>query len=198
MDCSRKIYDSIWYPQSVIQFEMYFSGYDTSEYDFDRTPESIELTIKINAHNIDRDFDELVSKYNIKDDWKDFQKVLGLRDIEPGEKLKIIIPPAKNVTDNVVYNPNAELEIKNRERKVIHNATPVYRINETGSVVVRVIINRDGIVTEAIPGIKGTTNNNKELLETAKNAALQTLYNPDPNAPESQTETIRYNFRLSH
>ncbi|WP_339896463.1 hypothetical protein [uncultured Algibacter sp.] len=111
-DCSSKIYDSIWHPQSVNNLVMFISSNDVNEYSFDRTPEDILLNIKINAHNIDKDFDELVAKYNIKDDWKGFQKVLGLRDVELGGKLKIIKPPVKTKTYDRVYDPSDPLGVK--------------------------------------------------------------------------------------
>ena len=198
-DCSKQIYDSIWHPKSVIKFEIFIrsdSYYGITESSFDRTPENILLSIKINAHNIDKDFDELVSKYDVKDDWIDFQKVLGLRDIEPGEELKIINPPAETITNNKTDDTNTELE----KRKVIYQAKPIYPkwIYEEGLIMVEVTVNRDGIVTQAKAGIKGSTNMHGELLEASKNAALQTRYNPEPNAPEYQLEILSYNYRLGN
>lgn len=69
--------------------------------------------------------------------------------------------------------------------------------NESGRVVVRIVVNRNGEVVSATPGYRGTTNNAPCLLEPAQRAALATRFNPDRNAPAEQTGTIIYNFSLS-
>lgn len=69
--------------------------------------------------------------------------------------------------------------------------------NESGRVVVRIVVNKNGEVVSATPGYRGTTNNAPCLLEPAKRAALATRFNPDPNAPAQQIGTIIYNFSLS-
>ncbi len=204
-NCSSKIYDSIWKPQSVIKFEMFlqdYSYYGIDKTSFDRTPENILLNIKINAHNIDIDFDELVSKYDIKDDWRDFQKVLGLRDIEPGEKLKIIGPPKNKEQEDKKINTSGyygnDKDYQFASRIAIIKPAPTYDCNEEGLVIVTIEVDRTGKVVKATAGTKGSTNNAPCLLESSKEAALQTHFEPQPNAPEHQIGTIRYRFSLSN
>lgn len=69
--------------------------------------------------------------------------------------------------------------------------------NESGLVVVQIEVNQSGQVTKAIPGVKGTTNNNPCLTDPARRAALATRFNSDAKAPSKQVGTITYNFKLS-
>jgi len=71
---------------------------------------------------------------------------------------------------------------------------PAYESLEQGKVVVKIWVNRDGMVTRAQPGVKGTTITDQNLQNVARDAALQAVFNPDPKAPEIQTGTITYNF----
>ncbi|MGB0881042.1 MAG: energy transducer TonB, partial [Polaribacter sp.] len=68
---------------------------------------------------------------------------------------------------------------------------------EEGIVVVRIQVDKNGRVINAIPGVKGSTNTATCLLKPAKAAALKTKWNADGNAPSKQTGTIIYKFTLS-
>lgn len=69
--------------------------------------------------------------------------------------------------------------------------------NETGLVVVRIVVNRSGSVIDAQPGIKGTTNTNPCLLEPAKKIALSHKWPADSNAPKRQIGFVSINFDVS-
>ena len=81
-------------------------------------------------------------------------------------------------------------------RKALQKGEITPKCNEEGTVVVRIKVNRRGEVIEAIPGVKGTKNLAKCLLEPARQSALATRFNPDSNAPEIQTGEIIYEFKL--
>ena len=68
---------------------------------------------------------------------------------------------------------------------------------EEGIVVVRIQVDKNGRVINAVPGVKGSTNTAACLLKPAKAAALKTKWNADGNAPSKQTGTIIYKFSLS-
>jgi protein TonB len=68
---------------------------------------------------------------------------------------------------------------------------------EEGIVVVRITVAKNGKVTSAIAGVKGTTNTAACLLKPAKEAALKTTWNSDAAAPNIQTGTIIYKFSLT-
>ena len=68
---------------------------------------------------------------------------------------------------------------------------------EEGIVVVRIEVDKNGKVINAIPGVKGSTNTAPCLLKPAKAVALRTKWNADGNAPSKQKGTIIYRFSLS-
>lgn len=68
--------------------------------------------------------------------------------------------------------------------------------NQSGRVVVQIVVGRDGRVLEATPGVRGTTNNDPCLLEPARKTALLHRWNPDANAPARQIGFVVVNFKL--
>ncbi|SFU31048.1 hypothetical protein SAMN05216480_101621 [Pustulibacterium marinum] len=76
------------------------------------------------------------------------------------------------------------------------NGKVVQDCNESGTVVVQIVVNRAGNVVKATPGVKGTTNNNPCLLEPAKQTALTYKWPSDSKAPAQQVGFIVVNFRL--
>jgi TonB family protein len=73
---------------------------------------------------------------------------------------------------------------------------PEYPGNDAGIVVVKVIVDKNGRVTSAEPGVRGTTIANKAFWDEAKQAALKAKFNVDPDAAAFQQGTISYRFRL--
>ena len=59
--------------------------------------------------------------------------------------------------------------------------------------MVRVWVNANGVTTKAEPGVRGSTETSACLVREAKDAALRTLWAPDPDA-QTQIGTITYNF----
>lgn len=68
--------------------------------------------------------------------------------------------------------------------------------NEYGLVVVQIRVNRQGNVIEAVPGIKGTTNKHKCLMEPAKKIAFSYKWEADSNAPSEQVGFVSINFDI--
>ncbi len=73
---------------------------------------------------------------------------------------------------------------------------PPYDLQKEGTVVVAITVDRNGRVTDATPGIKGSTTLDGELLKLAKDAALKTTFESSNDAPVIQKGTITYIFRL--
>ena len=82
-------------------------------------------------------------------------------------------------------------------RKALNKEREIPKCNETGTVVVKIVVNKSGKVIQALPGIKGTTNTAPCLMGPAKKAALATKFNSDNKAPSKQTGSIVYTFKLS-
>ncbi len=79
-------------------------------------------------------------------------------------------------------------------RKPVKLPKPEYKGKEGGKVVVEVTVDRNGNVTKAIPGVKGSTTLNEYLLKVAKKAALASKFDRKPDAPAYQKGTITYIF----
>ena len=68
---------------------------------------------------------------------------------------------------------------------------------EEGTVVVSIEVDKNGKVIKAVSGVKGTDNSANCLRKPAREAALRTTWNADPNAPSKQKGTIIYKFSLT-
>ena len=73
---------------------------------------------------------------------------------------------------------------------------PIYDYQGEGTVVVDITVNKAGLVTKAVPGVKGSTTLDTYLLKVAKEAALKAKFDNNPNAPEIQQGQITYIFKL--
>jgi superfamily II DNA/RNA helicase len=69
--------------------------------------------------------------------------------------------------------------------------------NESGMVIVKIVVNQSGNVISAEPGQKGTTNTAECLLEPAKKIALSHKWPSDSKAPTRQIGFVSVNFQLS-
>ncbi len=68
--------------------------------------------------------------------------------------------------------------------------------NESGLVIVKIVVSQSGNVISAEPGQKGTTNTSDCLLVPARKIALSHRWRPDPNAPAKQIGFVKVNFTL--
>lgn len=81
-------------------------------------------------------------------------------------------------------------------RSLVNKGKVAQECNESGRVVVKIVVDRNGKVISAQPGVKGTTNNNPCLLEPARKTAFMHKWNLDSNAPSKQTGFVVVNFKL--
>ncbi|WP_299434390.1 energy transducer TonB [uncultured Maribacter sp.] len=81
-------------------------------------------------------------------------------------------------------------------RSLVNKGKVAQECNESGRVVVKIIVDRNGKVISATPGVKGTTNNSDCLLEPAKRTAFMHKWNLDSNAPSKQVGFVVVNFKL--
>lgn len=73
---------------------------------------------------------------------------------------------------------------------------PSYNVQEEGVVVVEITVDKYGKVTGANVRMQGTTIQNTQLWEVAKQAALKAKFNEKPDAAAIQKGTITYSFKL--
>ena len=81
-------------------------------------------------------------------------------------------------------------------RRATTRPTPENNCNVAGTIVVRVTVDRNGNVVNALPGIKGSTTSSSCLQNIAREAALRTKWEAKASAPNNQIGTIVYNFKL--
>ncbi len=73
---------------------------------------------------------------------------------------------------------------------------PDYNYQVEGIVVVEVTVDREGKVTRAVPGVRGSTTLNENLLDAARKAALRARFDSKSDAAAYQKGTITYHFML--
>lgn len=71
---------------------------------------------------------------------------------------------------------------------------PIYKCRGSGKVVLKIEVNQKGIVEDAGIIEAQSTTNDPCLIETALSTAKISRFNPDVNAPKSQTGTLTYHF----
>jgi len=74
--------------------------------------------------------------------------------------------------------------------------TPQGTVQEAGKVVVEIVVDKYGTVTNATVTSKGTNIQNKAMWQQAVAAAKKAKFNSDPSAVAVQTGTITYNLKL--
>lgn len=81
-------------------------------------------------------------------------------------------------------------------RSLLSLPKPEYTNQVEGDVVVEVTVDKEGKVIAAIPGYRGSTTLDENLLQLAKKAALSARFDRKSDAPAVQKGTITYKFRL--
>ncbi len=91
-----------------------------------------------------------------------------------------------------LYTGDSNIEYFLENRYHIRMPKPVYLAHKEGKVEVLIVVNQNGIVTEANPVF--TSGLSELLLSYAKTAALQTKFNTDNQSPQKQQGKIVYRF----
>ncbi len=73
---------------------------------------------------------------------------------------------------------------------------PKYSCNGEGVIVVRITVDKEGVVMDAEVDTRGSNTDNPELSDAARTAAMLAKFNADSNAIEDQSGTITYRFVL--
>ncbi|WP_350287083.1 energy transducer TonB [uncultured Croceitalea sp.] len=81
-------------------------------------------------------------------------------------------------------------------RSLVSKGKVQQECNEDGRVVVKIVVDRNGKVIKATPGVKGTTNSAPCLLEPARKTAFMHKWNLDSDAPSQQIGFVVVNFKL--
>ncbi|HRH67458.1 MAG TPA: TonB family protein [Bacteroidia bacterium] len=79
-------------------------------------------------------------------------------------------------------------------RKMIRTPQINDRSQETGKVVVDITVDKNGEVTAAVPGGRGSTTTSSYLYRLAREAAMKAKFNADPGESDIQKGTITFIF----
>jgi periplasmic protein TonB len=81
-------------------------------------------------------------------------------------------------------------------RQLVSRPSLVTNNPEQGQIVVGITVDQDGHVTEATPGVQGTTLTDASLYELVKQAALKTKFNKGSGDIPEQYGTITFRFTI--
>jgi hypothetical protein len=156
----------------------------------EKPKEDAEPTPKKPSKNTLKAFDDLLkgdtSDGKPKGDGDAIQQ--GVKGSENGN------PASTKYYGNTNKSGDPNYNLAGREAQLTPQKRPDCQIE--GKVVVEVYVDRNGKVIRANPGVKGSTVTQPCLLKPAREAALSTTWNADPNAPKAQKGTIIYIFSL--
>lgn len=94
---------------------------------------------------------------------------------------------------NEFYSGESNIVYYLEDRYHLRLPIPVYLSQGGGTVIVDIVVNRQGNVIEAEPR-KNRTLRDEQIYLYAKAAASRTVFNSDSSAPEKQEGTIHYTF----
>ncbi len=104
---------------------------------------------------------------------------------------------AEGVTDADAFDgsgPGDGIEYSLSGRQANYLPVPEYTTQATGRVVVEIVVDRQGNVIRATPGVRGTTTTNQTLHSLAEEAAMEARFDIKADAPAEQRGSITYNF----
>jgi len=180
------------------------------------------LILELTAKDIINKTEEIViHNIDITEDWKDFVKKKIVKETTTEKKVNTNVKSSdvKRVSDN---NSSNRLSVKPtiqpdnidedkyatshfnsgsdwglNGRQIVSNRSYKPDCNETGTVVVQITVNRQGIVTNAERSLKGTTNTAPCLVESAIKTAGSFRWKPDNKAPASQIGFVVITFKIN-
>lgn len=119
------------------------------------------------------------------------KKIIDIGDIKmPVESTEGMEPDS---IKNVIYAGESNIAYYLDNRYHVRLPNPLYLAQGGGKVIVDIVVNRHGIVVEAIPR-KNNKIRDKQVFLYAKEASLRTVFNADPSAVPEQKGTIHYTF----
>lgn len=98
--------------------------------------------------------------------------------------------------NGIAYEETQGISFSLNGRTPVALPKPEYNIQREGIVVVEVTVDNNGNVTNAVPGVRGSTTINDYLMNSARNAALKAKFNAKHDGPRFQKGTITYHFKL--
>lgn len=191
--------------------EVNLGMYETSQQDQETTSQQVEETEEVEEENITFEDEEVPAIEEETEEVEEEKPVVNQRAMFKA-------PVTKNVDNDKQSDDNKDdmergipeglkdinryeghggsgdgpaYDLGGRGAKSI--SSPSKEFSEEGTVVVDIWVDKDGRVQRAEIG-KGTTIVNSSMLESAKRAALNSIFNKDDKAAELQKGSITYTF----
>lgn len=83
-----------------------------------------------------------------------------------------------------------------KSRRFTNLTVPKDEGQKYGRVAVRIFVDKNGVVVNAIPGVKGTTLSDKAIWEKCRIAVMGASLNKLESAPETQIGVVMFNFKV--
>ncbi|MEM9024857.1 MAG: hypothetical protein AAGB22_14005 [Bacteroidota bacterium] len=96
-----------------------------------------------------------------------------------------------------IGGPNDGTSFNLSGRKLLKVGIIKSTVQQSGRIVVDIIVDRKGNVIRAQPGARGTTITNQSLLQKAREAALKTKFSTNSRAAEEQKGSITFEIILN-
>lgn len=91
---------------------------------------------------------------------------------------------------------NGSYALDLKSRKFTNLTVPKDDGQKYGKVAVRIFVDKNGVVVNAIPGVKGTTLSDKDIWEKCRLAVIGASLNKLESAPDVQIGVVMFNFKV--
>jgi hypothetical protein len=147
-----------------------------------------EISTKKYVQELEEDMDA-----NRPEEWREMQE--RLRELEELDREELIVEGENaEQTPREIYQGPTNIYYDIEGRYHLRLPVPVYKCEGEGLIEVKIAVDQRGKVVQAETGKTGETANEICLAEAARKAALNTVFNPDYDAPVRQIGTITYHF----
>ena len=200
--------------------EVNLGMYETSQQDQETTSQQVEETEEVEEENITFEDEEVPAIEEETEEVEEEDTVKEVEEEKPvvNQRAMFKAPVTKNADNDKQSDDNKDdmergipeglkdinryeghggsgdgpaYDLGGRGAKSI--SSPSKEFSEEGTVVVDIWVDKDGRVQRAEIG-KGTTIVNSSMLESAKRAALNSIFNKDDKAAKLQKGSITYTF----
>lgn len=159
---------------------------------------SNRLSVRSNTNSPDKFFDEQYQKEineakqlvsNVNNQLS--KEKININDVKmPVETTEGMNPDS---IKNTIYTGESNIVYYLENRHHVSLPIPVYLAKGGGKIIVDIVVDRNGKVTQATPRADRSVRD-EQIIFYAQAAALRTLFNSDPSAPAAQRGTIHYTF----
>lgn len=139
----------------------------------------------------------LLGEDNFIDQQKDLFEEMdeGATAIEPSPEVKDSISTEKSSDElEAMYDGPTRIFYKLDNRHKIYLPIPIYKCENSGVVVINILVDQKGRITDYSIDEQSSSTSDKCLLDAAVSSVKRTRFNPDNKSPEKQAGFISFEF----